>query len=418
MMHIHAMPYAPDRARGRLRRVSNPELSGAIALLYPTEIDQLHGKPAGLVVIDGAPFSHTMIAVLRWGIPTVIVSKEQASALSEEMLVIIDGGSGIITSDRADEAVREQQSSSLTPGEKQVLTADGETVVLLSSIRDAEGARNSVIKGASAIGLVRTEYLYPGDGSRPDQAFYERTIGEICSDAETLPVTIRLLDVSPDKYPPWLSPIKEAKTPLGLQGVRLFDTDPVGKVIKAQMDAIYSLSSRYQLRLIIPFLSRYEEILYWRDHLRRVMPEGMPLGAMVETPSGALDIARWLDAVDFVAVGCNDLMQSVFAADRDQPILKSYLDPYAPVLFRLFKQMAESVEGKLDHVQLCGLLPQFAGVMPILLGLGYRVFSVEAMLIPHLAHVIRGTSIQSAQTLAKRVCDSYQSRDVIELLGY
>ena len=139
---------------------------------------------------------------------------------------------------------------------------------------------------------------------------------------------------------------------------------------------------------------------------------------MIETPSGALDIGRWLDTVDFVAVGCNDLMQSVFAADRDQPMLKTYLDPYAPVLFRLFKQMAESIEERLDRVQLCGLLPQYPGVMPILLGLGYRTFSVEAMLIPHLVQVIQSVSTKSARILAERVCDARQTCEVTKLLGY
>ena len=78
--------------------------------------------------------------------------------------------------------------------------------------------------------------------------------------------------------------------------------------------------------------------------------------------------------------------------------------------------MAESVEGKLDQVQLCGLLSQYAGVMPILLGMGYRVFSVEAMLIPHLIQVIQSVSIQSAQTLAESVCEAQQSCEVKKLL--
>ena len=416
MPHIQAMPYAPGQVRGYLRRPHHADLSGAIVLLHATEIDQLQETPAGIVVIDGAPFSHTMISLLRWGVPAVIVDKTQARSLSEGMLVTLDGGSGLISTGKVGGDSPEWQSPAPPPGRRELVTADGSPVFLRSSVRDAEGASDAASRGASAIGLVRTEFLQPGDGSTPDRAFYEHTLGEICRAAGTLNVTIRLLDVSPDKYPPWLPAIKGAQTPLGLQGVRLFDTGPVDRVIEAQLEAIKTLSNRQELKLIIPFLSRYEELVRWRDHIRDVLPGHIPIGAMVETPSAALDMARWLDAVDFVAVGCNDLVQNTFAADRDQPVLNSLLDPYEPVLYRLFKQMAESVSGELDRVQLCGLLPQFAGVMPLFLGMGYRVFSVEAMLIPHLAQVIQGVSIDSARELAEKVCEADRSSEVRKLL--
>ena len=412
------MPYAPGRAQGELRWIENTDSLDTIAMLYPNQIDQLREMPTGLVVIDGAPFSHLTISLLRLGIPTVILDKDQVSNLSEGTFVTLDGSSGIITTGKAAETLPKWNPPAVSPGKKQLFTADGEPVILLSSIRDAEGARNASNNGASAIGLLRTEFLQPDDGRRPDQEFYERAFGKVCSAAGALPVTIRLLDISPGKYPSWLSPIQGAQTPLGLQGVRLFNKNPVINVIKAQLEAIQTLSNRCQFRLIIPFLSKYEELLYWRDHVRQILPENIPVGAMIETPAGAIDIARWLDTVDFVAVGCNDLMQSVFAADRDQPILQSYLDPYAPVLFRLFKQMADSAEGQLDKVQLCGLLPQYAGVMPILLGLGYRIFSVEAMLIPHLTEIIEKIPTQSAQTLAEQVCNARQTTEVKKLLGY
>ena len=198
----------------------------------------------------------------------------------------------------------------------------------------------------------------------------------------------------------------------------MFDKEPVDNVVKAQLSAINNLSSRYQLKLIIPFLSKYEELIYWRNHIRKVFTGNIPLGAMIETPSRALDIANWIEAVDFVSIGCNDLMQSLFAADRDQSVVKSYLDPHAPVLFRLFRQMAESVEGQLERVQLCGLLPQYSGVMPILLGLGYRIFSVEPVLIPHLTQVIKSVSLESARMLAERVCEARQTDEVRKLMGY
>ena len=411
------MPYAPGQAIGPLRKAGSKKLSGAIALLQPADIHCLHEKPAGIVIIEGAPFSHAMISLLHWGVPTVILNRLEADKLSAGTQVLLDGSKGVITTGIAQWNKEDRQYPQAPVSEHGLHTRDGEPVALLTSIRDVEGARNSVNHGAPAIGLVRTEFLQLEDDSRPGRAFYKRALGEICNAAEALPVTVRLLDVSPDKYPPWLPPIQRAKTPLGLQGGRLFETSPVKEVVKAQLEAIHELSSHYQLRLIIPFLSQYEELHHWRDYVRLYVPKSIPLGAMIETPSAALDIGRWLEAVDFIAVGCNDLMQHVFAADRDDPALEAYLDPYAPVLFRLFRQMAEAVSANLDEVQLCGLLPQFSGIMPALLGLGYRVFSVEPMLIPYLTEVIQGVSLESSRRLAQNICEAHRSSEVKKLLG-
>ena len=133
---------------------------------------------------------------------------------------------------------------------------------------------------------------------------------------------------------------------------------------------------------------------------------------MVETPAAALDIANWLAVSDFVAVGCNDLMQCLFAADRDRADVQHYLDPCAPLLFRFFRQMAQAAAGDLQRVQLCGLLPQLPGVLPVLLGLGFRTFSVDATQIPRLAQTLQAYTVSGMQALADSVCAAKTSADV------
>jgi phosphoenolpyruvate-protein kinase (PTS system EI component) len=256
----------------------------------------------------------------------------------------------------------------------------------------------------------------PVDGRPPGTTFLGQTFGEMCAAATPLPVTIRLLDVAADKIPQWMSSIAAVGGALGLQGVRLFDREPARGVIHAQLAAIDQLSEQFELRILIPYLVRYEEVRHWVDTIRSRLSRPVPIGAMIETPAGALDLAHWLDAVDFVAVGCNDLMQCLFAADRDRPELRHYLDPYAPLLFRFFRQLADAAGKRLEQVQLCGLLPQIQGVMPILLGLGYRTFSVEPTLIPHLAATVTATTITDARLLAERACAAAETRQVVELL--
>jgi phosphoenolpyruvate-protein kinase (PTS system EI component) len=188
-------------------------------------------------------------------------------------------------------------------------------------------------------------------------------------------------------------------------------------VLHAQLAALDSLDPHCDIRVLIPYLVRLEELQYWSAYLRRRLSRPLALGAMVETPAGALDLVNWFDSADFVALGCNDLMQCLFAADRDRAELRHYLDPYAPLLFRFFRQVAEAAAKQLERVQLCGLLSQLPGVLPVLLGLGYRAFSVDVSLIPYLARSVESSSLSGAQALAHQVCAARESRQVRALLG-
>ena len=65
MQPIQGMPYVPGIARGVLRR---QPCEGGIWLATQSELSALGSvRPAGAVVIDAAPFSHAMIALLARG---------------------------------------------------------------------------------------------------------------------------------------------------------------------------------------------------------------------------------------------------------------------------------------------------------------------------------------------------------------
>jgi phosphoenolpyruvate-protein kinase (PTS system EI component) len=203
---------------------------------------------------------------------------------------------------------------------------------------------------------------------------------------------------------------------LGLQGARLFDTEPVAGVVRAQLEAIAGLARTQPLGVIIPYLTHVAELRGRLTEVRRTLGPSVPVGAMAETPAAVLDIGGWLDQADFVAIGCNDLMQGLFAADRDQPALRGWLDPHAPVLFRLLAQAAAAAGERIDRLQLCGLLPQLRGLLPVLLGLGFRAVSVDAAQIPYLAALVRAAAIPEAEDLAGAVCAATDADEVRTLL--
>jgi phosphoenolpyruvate-protein kinase (PTS system EI component) len=412
---IIAMPYVPGVTRGAIQHGGETNIANRILILRQQDIEAIFEPPLGFVVVEGAPFSHTMIRFMSMGVPTVIISEQHAELLKEGMEVMLNGATGQITTKISEDV--ESETGTLSVSRQPLTTTDGVPIHLRASVRNQEAAQRSRIEGAESIGLVRSEFLMPDDGSVPDSAFYTHAFGQICEAASPLPVTIRLLDVAADKIPAWMPALDSVGGALGLQGVRLYGIEPMKSVCQAQLSAINSLSDSYDIRVLIPYLVRHEELHYWVNFIRQQLSKPLPLGAMAETPASALDLANWFDLVDFVAVGCNDLMQCLFAADRDRAELRDYLDPYAPLLWRFMQQIATVAETQLDRIQLCGVLAQLPCVLPILLGLGYRAFSVEATLIPYLRQTITTTNVAEAQRLAQQICAASDSRQVLELLG-
>ena len=144
---------------------------------------------------------------------------------------------------------------------------------------------------------------------------------------------------------------------------------------------------------------------------------GLSLGVMLETAGAALSVDRFLATADSVGFGLNDLMQSLFGADRDLPAAREHLDPYAPALYRFLRLTAELAAPGVNRVQLCGILPQLPGLLPVLLGLGYRTFSVDVAHAPYLARSVATRSSAADRGLAEAVCAAASSDAVADLLG-
>jgi phosphoenolpyruvate-protein kinase (PTS system EI component) len=408
---VFGMGFVPGVARGR---VSCDPASGHILLADHTTLRDLAVAPAGCVLIDAAPFSHASIALLSLGIPTVIVGEKEALLLQEGLEVILDGGSGRVLPAGADDA-------GLTPLPPPVpgdlRTRDGEEVAMRASVRSASGVRLARGQGVSAIGLVRTEFLLPDDAKIPDRVFYAAAFNALLEAAQQLPVTLRLLDLAPDKHPVWASALP-VSNPLGLHGSRLYRHPLVRTVVEAQLQALGDLCLPFSGSLLLPNVDTVEQFQNWRDlsHEEMRKPD-VCVGVMLETPGAVLSVDEFLATADLVGFGLNDLMQSLFGADRDLPAVRAQLDPYAPVLYRFLRLAAELAGPGVSRVQLCGILPQLPGVLPVLLGLGYRTFSVDVAHAPYLASTVSTRSSIDDRSLAEAVCAAHSGQAVAELLG-
>jgi phosphoenolpyruvate-protein kinase (PTS system EI component) len=411
LVDVIATPYVPGSVKGIISR--NPDDAGSILVVHGAALPA-GIRADGIIAVEGAMFSHPMLALLARGIPTVIMTAEQAAGLPDGEMVLLNGYSGRVNSLSPEIAVASEAPAIPGPGQS-VLTADGVEVALRASVRSAAAAARAKRLGAASIGLVRTEFLEPEDNRKPDTGFYREAFDELLTAAAPLNVTLRLIDIAADKLPAWMRSSGQRVSVLGRQGIRLFNDEPLRSVMSAQLDALEETVKRERTRVLVPYITTLDEMREIRDLIRSRID--LPVGSMIETPAAAMEITGQLEIADFVALGTNDLMQSLFAADRDDSALQHYLDAYAPVLYCFLAQIAKEAGDQLQRVQICGLLSQLPGVLPVMLGLGFRLFSVDAAYIPYLASTVRKTHVNEANALAREVCRTKTSSAVRTLLG-
>jgi phosphotransferase system enzyme I (PtsP) len=118
------------------------------------------------------------------------------------------------------------------------------------------------------------------------------------------------------------------------------------------------------------------EVEYLRRH-NHPLPSDIKLGAMVEVPSLLWQLDEIAERADFLSVGSNDLLQYLFAADRDNKRVSGRFDPLSVPMLRALKSIADIGHARHKPVTLCGELGGNPLAAMALIGLGYRSLSMS-----------------------------------------
>lgn len=177
----------------------------------------------------------------------------------------------------------------------------------------------------------------------------------------------------------------EPNPALGLRGIRLSLSHPA--LFHSQLRAILRASEYGPVRILLPMVSRREELIAARAALRMarqsLIADGASevaeptLGAMIEVPAAALTLPQLRDQLDFVAVGTNDLVQYLLAADRNHPSLGDLYSPLHPALIQLLHGILHCGRQSRMEVTVCGEIAGDATLTPLLLALGLTAFSLH-----------------------------------------
>jgi phosphotransferase system enzyme I (PtsI) len=351
-----------------------------------------------LVTEKGGPTSHTAIIARQLGIPCV-VGTPGALGIANGVRLLVDGMAGTIETDPdADEADRKvaadrEQRAALAAWTGPGRTKDGAPVKLLANVADGDSARKAVDQPIEGVGLFRTELCFLNRQDEPsveEQADIYAAVLEPFDDERY--VVVRTLDAGSDKPIAFATHEGEENPALGVRGLRLSWSNPA--LLEHQLDGIAEAAKRTgtQTWVMAPMVATVAEASAFADDVRA---RGLKAGVMVEIPSAALLAHRFLEVVDFLSIGTNDLTQYAMAADRMATDLAHLTDPWQPAVLHLIAITAEAGKQAGKPVGVCGEAAADPLLACCLVGMGVTSLSMAAAAVKGVgARLATVTSVQ------------------------
>ncbi len=388
----------------------------------------------GVALASGSATSHTAILARSFGVPMVTGVAGVDAVRPAGTVTIVDAELGALVTD-PDQAVwryydlelarlAERRTRAIAVAAGAAETADGLRIEVAANIASAEDADPAFAAGAEAIGLFRTELLFADRPEAPTEDEQFDQYRAVLASAGDRSVLVRTFDVGGDKPLPYLRLPAEENPFLGYRGVRLYSE--YDALFRAQVRAIVRASAAGRLGMMLPMISRLEEVRAVRAVVReeqaRCSAEGVPfderlqIGAMIEVPSAAFMISELAADLDFFSVGSNDLLQYFAAADRSNRQVAGLYDPMAPSFLRLLAKIVSDVHRANRWVGLCGEMAADVKALPLLVGLGFDELSLAPPGIPAAKAAVHRLSAEACRDLLERALACPTSREVEALV--
>jgi phosphoenolpyruvate-protein phosphotransferase len=375
--------------------------------LTPAQMQAVHqGGGVGVVARGGTPTSHMAIVARNVGLPLVLRAGAEVDGIADGDIIVVDGDNGTFevnpSSDRQ-QALRDQlaqqakqQDARRAAAHAPVFRPDGRQIEVAANVASVHEAELAVSYGADAVGLLRTEFLFADRTTLPSEDEQVTVLDAILTALEGRPAIIRTLDIGGDKANAALDldPVRNGF--LGVRGIRMSLRDP--ELFGVQLRAVLRVAATHPVRIMLPFVTTVEEVVAAREHLARARAElderevaaGDPeFGMMIEVPVTALRPEPFLEHVDFVSVGTNDLFQYLTAAGRTVEEVSALAGSARPALDGLIATICRAADDAGRWVGVCGEIAAEPDTAARLVELGVTELSMAPAAIPSVKEGLR-----------------------------
>ena len=242
--------------------------------LLPSELLALDGaRIAGLCMARGGPTSHVAILAAAMNVPALVAAGPGVLAIADGTPLILDGDSASLRIAPDAKALAAAEAAIAARKERRTLaqaaakalealphrrTASGiEVFANVGALADAQACLHAA-SGAEGCGLLRTEFLFLGRATPPDEDEQAAAYQAIASALAGRPLTVRTLDVGGDKAVGYLAIPPEENPALGLRGVRVSLWRP--DLLRQQVRAILRVEPAGQCRIMAPMVASLDEL--------------------------------------------------------------------------------------------------------------------------------------------------------------
>ncbi|RLS62637.1 MAG: phosphoenolpyruvate--protein phosphotransferase [Planctomycetota bacterium] len=388
----------------------------------------------GIATDLGGRTSHTSIVARAIEIPCVVGCSRVMGRVADGDMIIIDGDTGVVivrpdARTLAEYTIQQERFSVYRSMLRNTallepVTKDGTRIQLLGNIEFPHEVESVFANGGEGVGLYRTEFLFLTSDHEPTEeeqfAAYKQTVELL----KGRPLTIRTLDLGADKYTQNRATEPERNPFLGLRSIRYCLQHKA--LFKTQLRAILRASAFGPMKVMFPLVSTVMELrqarLILNDVAEELAEEGIrydqniPIGIMVETPSAALMANAFAKEVSFFSIGTNDLIQYTLAVDRGNERVAHLYSGASPAVLYLVKTVVRTARRSGIDCSLCGEVAGEAIYTMLLIGLGLRTLSLVPSQIPLIKRVIRSTTVENCEELARRVGSFDSERQVLNTL--
>ena len=405
----------------KLDKLPRPVVVIADELTPMQTVSMDHANIMGIALDQGAPESHTAILARHLGIPALIGLGSMSREISQGSRVVIDALEGRLVVEPDKEVLQnyakrirkfnQRRDARNDEAALEPITRDEITAIVRCNIDTGGNAKASARPGVQGVGLFRTEFLYIGREVPPDEDAQKREYEEALLAFRKQPVVIRTMDFGADKFDARVNAPREPNPFLGLRGIRL--TFELPDLLRTQIRAILRASNVGNAQIMFPMINDLGEFRRARAYVEQVKRElrlertpfdaTVPVGAMIETPSAALQAESILREADFVSIGTNDLTQYTLAVDRTNAKVSGLYKPHHPAVCRMIKTVILAGRAVGKPVGVCGEMAGNVRYVPLLLGLGLRAFSCAAPRIRDVVDRIRMSDVGECEGLAAGV---------------
>ncbi|MCX7957492.1 MAG: phosphoenolpyruvate--protein phosphotransferase [Deltaproteobacteria bacterium] len=387
-------------------------------------------KVTGIATETGGRNSHMAIVARSLNIPAVTGIPNLTQIVNTMDNVIIDGFNGFLIhnpNSRQIQEYSEKKISFCSLGERRpegsehaFISKDNHRIYVYANIDFPEEVDTALSLGADGIGLLRTEFYFIERPRAPSEEEQFRSYDNIAAKFYPKQITIRTLDIGGEKIPGFISQHKEENPALGLRAIRFCLRNK--NLFLNQIKAILRASHRGNVRILIPMVSKTEELIETIaliEEAKEILSKenkkfdpDIKTGIMLEIPSLIFildDIAKY---ADFFSLGTNDLIQFIMAADRGNIELFDSASSLNPAIVRVLSVIFEKIKNINKPVYVCGEMAAEDENIAVLLGLGYRHLSMSPANIPFFENLIRRIEIKKAEELVKEIINMKSEAEI------